>query len=364
MTGANGAVPPHPALFLALPAGRVPTPAMVRAVAGGALLRDVAAITAAGAWQTAAALVASFGVPRIEAMPRPAACGGALHPADRAPADLATHDRFFRIHRVGGPPVAVFLHSVLRAAALFHAEMEAEPHGRRAYFGAVGGGFAALLAWLQSVPTETLALEAEPMPLGVSNCDPMTRWIIGHQIFAALTQGLIMALQGFETAIVIGDSTSVRAALGLAANLLAASAMAFRFACDFPSEAYRDVVRPSMMPPHIREGFSGLLSDDHRALVKVLTRLRPLMAAAEIQFPAAHARLTRALQRVYDDHVLICARFGGAAAPSLRGQTCSHLSGVVQLEQYRHARLRLLRPPVQAAAADAADEASVLGPIS
>ncbi len=364
MTGANGAVPPDPALFLVLPAGRVPTPAMVRAVAGGALLRDVAAMTAAGAWQAAAALVASCGVPRIEAVRTPAACGAAGHLVGRAPADLATHDRFFRIYRVGGPPVAVFLHSMLRAAALFHAEMAAEPAERRAYFGAVGAGFAALLAWLQGVPTAMLALEVEPMPLGASNCDPMTRWILGHQIFAALTQGLIMALQGFETAIAIGDTASAQTALGLAADLLAASAMAFRFACDFPPEAYRDVVRPSMMPPHIREGFSGLLSDDHRTLVQVLSRLRPLMAAAEIRFPDAHARLTRALQRVYDDHVLICARFGGAEAPSLRGQTCSHLSGVVQLEQYRHARLRLLRPLAQGANADATEDASALGPIT
>jgi hypothetical protein len=152
--------------------------------------------------------------------------------------------------------------------------------------------------------------------------------------------------------------------LALAADLLLASASAFRFACDFPPEAYRDVIRPSMMPPHVAEGFSGLLSYDHRYLVQLLTRLRPLMAEGEARFPTAHARLTLALERVYDDHKFICARFGGAEAPSLRGRTCSHLSGVEQLETYRRARLRLLRPatPDNGAGEDWTGDGSI-GPI-
>ena len=297
---ARGALPVAPALFLALPARSVPARAAMR--------------------------------------------GGMPDAAGRRLDDTGEPDRFCRIPRVEGPAGPLFLYSVMRGAALFHAEMAAETPERQAAFGAVGAGFAALLGWFRDVRTVPLDLHVAPAPEGFSGCAPMRRWIVGHQIFAVLTQGLVMALQDFEAAMAEGDAAVAAGGLALGADLLVASAVAFRFACDFPPELYRDVIRPRMMPPHMQEGFSGLLSADHRVLVQVLGRLQPLMAAAAAQCPMHHARLTLALQRVYDDHKFICARFGGASAPSLRGRTCSHLSGVEQLEGYRRARLRLLRP--------------------
>ena len=83
------------------------------------------------------------------------------------------------------------------------------------------------------------------------------------------------------------------------------------------------------------------------------------MAEAAARFAAGHERLTSSLRRVYADHKFICARFGGAEAPSLRGRTCGHLSGVQQLENYERARSRLLRPINRA---DPIGDASI-GPI-
>jgi hypothetical protein len=320
---------------------------MVRAVVGPDLMREVAAcaitITTRSPATAAAALAALRGRLPIDAIGAGCADMAADDEAGRPEADTAGHDRFFHIRRIAGPKSAGFLHSILAAATLFHAEIATEPE-RSGYFGAVGAGFAALLGHLASVATAPIDLAAAPAPVGTSSCEPALRWVVGHQIFAALTQGLVMALQEFEAAMVAGDDVSVGAALALAADLLLASAASFRFACDFPPAAYEDDIRPSMMPPHVGEGFSGLLSDDHRCLVQVMTRLRPLMAEAEARFAAGHRRLTAAFQRVYADHKLICARFGGAQAPSLRGRTCSHLSGVEQLENYARARSRLLRP--------------------
>jgi hypothetical protein len=336
-----------PALFIALPPQLVPSACMLRAVLGHDLLCEVAAcavtIATGSPTEAVAALAALRARPPIDGVRVGLAEMAVDDKSGQPPANIAGHDRFFHIHRIPGPKTAVFLHSILAAATLFNTETAAEPE-RSGYFGAVSAGFAALLSHLAGVATAPIDLAVAPAPVGTSSCEPALRWVIGHQIFAALTQGLVMALQEFEAAMVAGDDVSVGSALALAADLLLASAASFRFACDFPPAAYEDEIRPSMMPPHVGEGFSGLLSDDHRTLVQAMTRMRPLMAEAAARFPAGHKRLTAAFQRVYADHKFICARFGGAEAPSLRGRTCSHLSGVEQLENYERSRSRLLRP--------------------
>jgi hypothetical protein len=174
--------------------------------------------------------------------------------------------------------------------------------------------------------------------------DPMRRWVLGHQIFAALTQALIFSLQEFELAMRHRDQQGAADALKVAADLFVASATAFRFTADFPASFYRNVVRPSMMAEQVGEGFSGLLSADHRQLVAVLVRTRPLMIEAATCLAPEHGRLTSALNQVYDDHRFVCARFDGTKNPSLLCPHSSALTGVEQLERYRHARVGLLRP--------------------
>jgi hypothetical protein len=359
MIRASGAAPP---VFIALAPWLIPTPRMVRAILGPDLMREVAACSVTittGSPDTAVSAIAALrGRLPIDAIRAASPDVAADDNAARPGADIAGHDRFFHIRRIAGPKSAVFLHSILAAASLFHAEVAAEP-ARSGYFGAVGAGFAALLGHLAGAATAPIDLAAAPAPVGTSSREPAHRWVVGHQIFAALTQGLVMALQEFEGAMEAGDDELVGSALALASDLLLASAASFRFACDFPPAAYENQIRPSMMPPHVGEGFSGLLSDDHRCLVQVMTRLRPLMAEAAARFSAGHERLTSSLRRVYADHKFICARFGGAEAPSLRGRTCGHLSGVQQLENYERARSRLLRPINRA---DPIGDASI-GPI-
>jgi hypothetical protein len=325
---------------------------MVRAILGRELMREAAvcavAIPTCSPTAAVAALAALRGRLPLDAIRAGCADTAADDDAGRPEVDIAGHDQFFRIRRVAGPKSAVFMDSILAAASLFHADMAAEP-ARSGCFGAVSGGFAALLSHLAGVATAPIELAPPPVLVGDSSCDPALRWVVGHQIFAALTQCLVMALQEFEAAMVAGDDVSVGPALALAADLMLASAASFRFACDFPPDAYTEQIRPSMMPPHVGEGFSGLLSDDHRCLVQVMTRLRPRMAEAERRFPAGHRRLTAAFQRIYEDHRIICGRFGGAEAPSLRSRTCKHLSAVDRIENYERARLRLLRSTHQAA---------------
>lgn len=337
---------PVPVRFAALPPQRVPTRDALREDAGPALMTDVAAYAGRAPGMSHAAHACALAA-LCERIPEaPSADRAVVAPAGpAAPADDAEHDAYFGVRRVQGPAGAAFLRSILSAAHLFHAEMDDGGDNAASGFPSLGGGFTELLADLAGAapgdPAPTRAKSAS-----AKQVDPMRRWIVGHQVFTALTQGILYALQAFETAATGRDEAAAAAAgLVLAAGLLRASAAAFRFTGDFPASAYRDVVRPSMTPPHVGAGFSGLLSADHRRLIQVLGRLRPLMAEAAVRFAPQHAALTAGLQLAYDDHKFVCARFDGAAGPSLRGKQAEHGSGVEQLERFRVARLRLVDPP-------------------
>jgi hypothetical protein len=267
--------------------------------------------------------------------------------ANSAVANDVAHDQYFHVCRVSGSAGTDFLRSILMAAKLFHADM-ASVYGPldAQRFAAVGSGFAALIgaiAGIRVAPVEPTATAACAAPTAV---DPMRRWVLGHQIFATLTQGIIFALQDFEIAARAPDPARAREALKIAADLLMASASAFRFTGDFAPSAYRDLVRPSMMPPRAGEGFSGLLSIDHRQLVAMLVRTRPLMTETATRFAPEHQRLAMALNHVYEDHKFVCAQFDGAKKPSLRCPRSGPLPGVEQLDRYQRARVGLLYPNV------------------
>jgi hypothetical protein len=264
--------------------------------------------------------------------------------AGRLVADAAAHDRFFHVRRVYQSEATVFVRGIIMAATLFHTEMGSAYDVRDAQrFVALSAGFAALLGQIGGVRVAPVEHVAPAALAGPASVDPMWRWVLGHQIFAALTQGIIFELQELEAAIRGLDQDRARDALRLAGDLLVASAAAFRFTADFFPSAYTDVVRPRMMAQHVGEGFSGLLSADHRRLVAILVRTRPLMGEIATRFAMEHKRLTVALDHVYDAHKHVCARFVGDKKPSLRCPNNSPMPGVAQLDQYHRGRAELLR---------------------
>jgi hypothetical protein len=269
--------------------------------------------------------------------PRPA--------AGRQLADESAHDRYFHVCRISNPKSTDFVQGAVMAASVFHTAMAADygPADARR-FEAVGLGLAALLGEIGGIRVAPVVQTATESFVPPPALDPRHRWMVGHQIFATLTQGIIFALQEFESASHEANTPHARDSLELAADLLMASAAAFRFAADFPPSAYRDVIRPSMMAPDVGDGFSGLLSADHRQLVAVLLRTRALLGDAASRFAPQHQRFTVALNHVYDHHKFVCAEFDGAIKPSLRCPSGSSLTGVEQLQRFQRARGGLLRP--------------------
>jgi hypothetical protein len=288
--------------------------------------------------------------------------GTALPTAPRRPAvaDDDTHDGYFHVQRVAGVAGPVFLHSLLTAARIYHSEMARVvlPPQLPLSGEVVGNAFAGLLDFILGTEIPVSLRGNYQVTEAVPDREPMRRWVQGHQIFAALTQGIVFALQSFEGALQASttepcfDESCAHAALRVATALLRASAATFRFTANFSARAYSEIVRPSMMADQLGDGFSGLLSADHRQLVVQLARVRALRPQLACDLQIELVRLAEALSEVYESHKFVCARFDGAQLPSLRCPNANPLPGVDQLERYHRARLDLLGsrdmvPPVE-----------------
>jgi hypothetical protein len=327
----------------------IPSLHIVRAQAGLAIISDICDYAKSSAGLSNADCVRRLGTLHCQLRgddnPTSIIPAIALMPGAGALADDGMHDRYFRISRVAGNEGVTFLCSVLMAGLLFHAEMDSSYAAEDASrFAPVGLGLAAILSWIADARIAIVEHREVGSATRMMDIDPMRRWVLGHQVFAILTQGIAFALQDFEAADRESRLWHAGMALGLAADLLIASGTAFRFTADFQASDYRDVVRPSMMAEHVGEGFSGLLSIDHRLLVAMFGRLRPAMGEIAKHYPAAHERLAMALNYVYENHKYVCAQFDGTAKPSLRCPKSKALPGVVQLEQFQRARMALLLP--------------------
>jgi hypothetical protein len=173
--------------------------------------------------------------------------------------------------------------------------------------------------------------------------NPVRRWLRGHQVFAALTQGLVLTLDRLTLAHTQADQTAFATQLELMTGLFHASALAFRYTADFDTAVYTHTIRPSMCEPHVPAGFSGTLSSDHGVLVRQLSGSRALLEAAQQCLPQAYGQMRAALAQVYADHKWVCSRFDGAETPSLRTSSNDGLSPAVDmLERFRNRRIGML----------------------
>ncbi|WP_173079520.1 hypothetical protein [Phytohabitans rumicis] len=171
--------------------------------------------------------------------------------------------------------------------------------------------------------------------------DPERRWLIGHQLFFALVQGVIV---GINCYLERREDPDADAAIRVATAFMRSSASAIKFTSDFGPVDYEARIRTAMAPPSVRAGFSGLQTRDHAHLVGLFGRVRA--AAAEVgPGPAGDAfeEFVEATVTAYEAHKFICARFGGEVLPSLRMAAASRgrttQSGVSALRQLMRSRL-------------------------
>lgn len=166
------------------------------------------------------------------------------------------------------------------------------------------------------------------------------RWLRGHQIFLVLTQAMLVALAGLDET--SPEPARLQAIERLTALMVASSA-ALQLTGDFAAEIYDDVIRPTMAPPFMPDGFSGLFSSDHRMLVSRLRDLRPLLDFGDGKLAQARRELVASFAAVYDSHIAVCSRFVGADRKSLLMNDKASCNAIEQLTKFKNSRLRLVQ---------------------
>ncbi len=260
-------------------------------------------------------------------------------PAAAGQLDDLAHDAYFHIERVDSAAPEVFGRVALEARLIFLREaVETQVGVSPSVLGMIDRALADFIecvagGFVNGAPSVT-QWDMRGSELNVSQ-----RWIRGHQIFAALTQGLIFSFQEMGRALRAGRSREVKRWADLTISLLRGSEATFEFTGDFDAEEYANTVRPSMMPPFSQVGLSGLMSIDHRFLVQLMRDMRPALKALHEQEQARHDGISRELEAVYDSHILVCERFVGKK-PSILTAARTERSGPSLIEQFKTLRLK------------------------
>src|ERR1700686_2471516 len=142
------------------------------------------------------------------------------------PEDVA-HDAYFHIQRVENDAPAVFARTVFSARLILLEEVEEAPSNPDASSQLIDRALADLTSSLQGgVVTARYVTAWEPTS---GSRQAMRRWIRGHQLFAALTQGVIFSFQSMARALRAGKSQEVQRWADLSISLLRGSGAALQF---------------------------------------------------------------------------------------------------------------------------------------
>ncbi|MFI8178829.1 hypothetical protein ACIF6H_36970 [Streptomyces microflavus] len=176
----------------------------------------------------------------------------------------------------------------------------------------------ALAAWTS--PADTSSPDAERAPcadaaLEEERSAALHRWRIGHQLFHLQLGVMITTLDTALDAAGCGRHRHLAVAMDELSLLYDAATATMSYTAGFPPTAYAREVRPTMEPPFLPEGFSGVLNREHstmttklRALFQALKQLpQPPKDGADLAAPTA--RLREARRRNQANHMAICQRF-------------------------------------------------------
>ena len=259
----------------------------------------------------------------------------------RGAGNAELHDGYFAVSRAAPTDVAAHLESVVFAAAALKADsLENGTEQTRSTVETIHATLSLVFSRLTgSAPNPaalpwTKAWSAGPVTAAIR------RWLRGHQIFLVLIQGMLCAVAKLMDAT---DTHQRRACLDDMVELLRGAAASLQLTGSFDWPIYDHVIRPSMAPPFVPAGFSGLFSSDHRLLVQRLREARPLFSSAKRELSLSHAALVEAFSALYDRHIAVCGKFVGVNRASLLMGQADECDAIEQLERFKCQRLRSLR---------------------
>jgi hypothetical protein len=159
----------------------------------------------------------------------------------------------------------------------------------------------------------------------------MSRWKTGHQAFHVYLVAMNTMMADADRALQAGRTGPLAECLHRLAVLYDAATATMQLAADFPVEDYANAVRPSMAPPSVEAGFSGMLNSEHRLMTRALRNLHRSLAA---RWGTATAGWPAEVRRAWDQvdaakvenirrHELICEMFV-PEGPSLLREYLDH----------------------------------------
>ncbi|MEC4891466.1 MAG: hypothetical protein SAL07_06850 [Oscillatoria sp. PMC 1051.18] len=257
-------------------------------------------------------------------------------------------DNYMGVVRVDGDPFFVLLQSILQAySELLEEALSVGTSIKAPKWRNLRHAFESILSYLaqESIPPSAdpcLTISPRSNPAD-NNDNPLRRWVIGHHVFYVLIQSLIVALNCFHAEMKAENFQEAEVAIAIATSLMWGAESALRFTGDFSSSQFQDVVRPSMMPPNAPSGLSGQFSMDHLYLVKLLSKLKPMLANLNHSLMTQHQQFTKAFEATYEAHKFVCGKFVGINSQSLRMNSSSKKSAVDVLNDLKILRLKNLK---------------------
>jgi hypothetical protein len=261
-------------------------------------------------------------------------------------ADKDSHDEYCRIKRVyEDASLNIYIHAILRAYEEFVEDSisgsssltDRQWHQLRGAFDSVLrfliGDLEIERLWQDELPEKSLWRHEQP-------CDPLARWLRGHHVFLVLIQCVITSLNCFFNAYKTRELELSTFALDLTTKLFDGCSVALHFAGDFSPIVYEASVRPTMMPPQVPPGMSGVLARDHEYLVRLLRTQKQVFKTLDPVTKQQYMRLVSAFENTYESHKLVCSHFVGDEGPSLLNRDEQAEAAVDVLDKVKHIRLR------------------------
>jgi hypothetical protein len=254
--------------------------------------------------------------------------------------DGHVHDAYFAVERGDPDDPTVQLDGILAAVVILWSEAQ-EQSSVRSDLEELANGLALAFRIATGHEAVRIALPAATEATSDRFAAAARRWLRGHQIFLILIQAMIQI-----TATMADPARSARRddALAMLTTLFEASAAAMRHTANFDPLIYDRMIRPSMAPPHIVNGFSGLFSSDHRMLLQLLRSEGETLRQGAFACPHLQAKMIAALGKLYDDHGAVCAQFVGAEEKSLLVRKDVNSTALEQIEKFKKSRVRLISP--------------------
>ncbi|MEM9446195.1 MAG: siderophore biosynthesis protein [Verrucomicrobiota bacterium] len=170
----------------------------------------------------------------------------------------------------------------------------------------------------------------------------LTLWKQFHWLFFINTQGLLVCLRRLKNALQANQIEEAKIEFKTAVSLLRASGASMEMAGQFSKAEYEKEVRPTMQAPQMpNDNFSGLMSRDHSALVRLWYELRPFFKNLPQELHPYHRDFYKAYEFLANSHRAVCKRFVGSENGSIRTE---NNSAIDILDMYLRNRSNIIAP--------------------